>query len=150
MNEDEINIIAYNYVGYIKIYKDIIYPADSNESDIIYNQSGVDRRIFSGYINFPKVEESTFFYMRAFLLTLMKDVPCKEDIHSLIKIFSYCDEQSYLIQKLVLGLNSNSSGFVFNGLKEKIGEFYLYENIDDLLFYDGREAVYNKIIQKDR
>ena len=30
MDEDEINIIAYNYVGYIKLKKDIIFPADDN------------------------------------------------------------------------------------------------------------------------
>ncbi|EKP55232.1 hypothetical protein ACSR4G_18610 [Acinetobacter baumannii] len=53
MDEDEINIIAYNYVGYIKLKKDIIFPADDNKNDVIYNQSGVNRRVFSGYVSFP-------------------------------------------------------------------------------------------------
>lgn len=143
MNEDEINIIAYNYVGYIKLYKDIIFPADSNENDITYNQSGVNRRIFSGYISFPEVEINTLFYMKAFLLTLTVDIPCNEEIHSLIKIFSYCENQSSLIEKLSLGLKSNSKGLVFNGLKEIIGDFYLFKKIDELFFYDGREEAYN-------
>ncbi|SSQ07274.1 Uncharacterised protein [Acinetobacter baumannii] len=47
MDEDEINIIAYNYVGYIKLKKDIVFPADGNKNDVIYNQSGVNRRVFS-------------------------------------------------------------------------------------------------------
>ncbi|KJH60538.1 hypothetical protein D3C81_295070 [compost metagenome] len=144
MNEDEINIIAYNYVGYIKLYKDIIFPTDRNENDVIYNQSGVNRREFSGYISFPEVENNTLFYMKAFLLTLTVDIPCKEEIHSLIKIFSYCENQSSLINKLSLGLKSNSKGLVFNGLKEIIGDFYLFEKIDDLFFYDGREEYYKK------
>ncbi|WP_133747800.1 hypothetical protein [Acinetobacter sp. 3664] len=144
MNEDEINIIAYNYVGYIKLYKDIIFPTDGNENDVIYNQSGVNRREFSGYISFPEVENNTLFYMKAFLLTLTVDIPCKEEIHSLIKIFSYCENQSSLIEKLSLGLKSNSKGLVFNGLKEIIGDFYLFEKIDDLFFYDGREEYYKK------
>jgi len=143
MDEDEINIIAYSYVGYIKLNKDIIFPADSNKNYIIYNQSGVNRRIFSGYISFPEVEKNTLFYMKAFLLTLTVDIPCKEEIHSLIKIFSYCENHSLLIEKLSLGLKSNSKGFVFNGLKEIIGDFYLLEKIDDLFFYDGREESYN-------
>ncbi|WP_017389776.1 hypothetical protein [Acinetobacter calcoaceticus] len=144
MNEDEINIIAYNYVGYIKLYKDIVFPTDRNENDVIYNQSGVNRREFSGYISFPEVENNTLFYMKAFLLTLTVDIPCKEEIHSLIKIFSYCENQSSLINKLSLGLKSNSKGLVFNGLKEIIGDFYLFEKIDDLFFYDGREEYYKK------
>ncbi|EHU2144401.1 hypothetical protein [Acinetobacter baumannii] len=138
MDEDEINIIAYNYVGYIKLKKDIIFPADSNKNDIIYNQSGVNRRVFSGYVSFPEVEKNTLFYMKAFLLTLNVDIPCKEEIHSLIKIFSYCENHSSLIEKLSLGLKSNSKGLVFNGLKEVISDFYLLEKIDDLFFYDGR------------
>lgn len=144
MNEDEINIIAYNYVGYIKLYKDIIFPTDGNENDVIYNQSGVNRREFSGYISFPEVENNTLFYMKAFLLTLTVDIPCKEEINSLIKIFSYCENQSSLINKLSLGLKSNSKGLIFNGLKEVIGDFYLFEKIDDLFFYDGREEYYKK------
>ena len=32
------------------------------------------------------------------------DIPCKEEIHSLIKIFSYCENHSSLIEKLSLGL----------------------------------------------
>lgn len=143
MDEDGINIVAYNYVGYIKLNKDIIFPADGNENDIIYNQSGVDRRVFSGYVSFPEVEKNTLFYMKAFLLTLTVDIPCKEEIHSLIKIFSYYENHSLLIEKLSLGLKSNSKGFVFNGLKEIIGNFYLLEKIDDLFFYDGREEPYN-------
>jgi len=143
MNEDEINIIAYNYVGYIKLYRDIIFPTDGNENDVIYNQSGVNRRIFSGYVSFPEVEKNTLFYMKAFLLTLSVDIPCKEEIHSLIKIFSYCESHSSLIEKLLLGLKSNSKGLIFNGLKEIIGDFYLFEKIDDLFFYDGREEAYN-------
>ncbi len=144
MDKDEIDIIAYSYVGYIKLNKDIIFPADGNENDIIYNQSGVNRRVFSGYVSFPEVEKNTLFYMKAFLLTLTVDIPCKEEIHSLIKIFSYCETHSLLIEKLSLGLKSNSKGFVFNGLKEIIGDFYLLEKIDDLFFYDGREESYNK------
>lgn len=144
MNEDEINIIAYNYVGYIKLYKDIIFPTDRNENDVIYNQSGVNRREFSGYISFPEVENNTLFYMKAFLLILTVDIPCKEEIHSLIKIFSYCENQSSLINKLSLGLKSNSKGLVFNGLKEIIGDFYLFEKINDLFLYDGREKYYKK------
>lgn len=143
MDEDGINIVAYDYVGYIKLNKDIIFPADGNENDIIYNQSGVDRRVFSGYVSFPEVEKNTLFYMKAFLLTLTVDIPCKEEIHSLIKIFSYYENHSLLIEKLSLGLKSNSKGFVFNGLKEIIGNFYLLEKIDDLFFYDGREEPYN-------
>lgn len=143
MDEGGINIVAYNYVGYIKLNKDIIFPADGNENDIIYNQSGVDRRVFSGYVSFPEVEKNTLFYMKAFLLTLTVDIPCKEEIHSLIKIFSYYENHSLLIEKLSLGLKSNSKGFVFNGLKEIIGNFYLLEKIDDLFFYDGREEPYN-------
>lgn len=150
MNEDEINIIAYNYVGYIKLYKDIIFPTDGNENDVIYNQSGVNRREFSGYISFPEVENNTLFYMKAFLLTLTVDIPCKEEIHSLIKIFSYCENQSSLINKLSLGLKSNSKGLIFNGLKEVIGDFYLFEKIDDLFFYDGREELYNNFFKNDK
>lgn len=146
MNEDEINIIAYNYVGYIKLYKDIIFPADGNKNDIIYNQGGVNRRIFSGYISFPEVEINTLFYMKAFLLTLTVDIPCNEEIHSLIKIFSYCENQSSLIEKLSLGLKSNSKGLVFNGLKEIIGDFYLFKKIDELFFYDGREEGCNSFL----
>ncbi|EMB4098375.1 hypothetical protein U8642_003390, partial [Acinetobacter baumannii] len=78
MDEDEINIIAYNYVGYIKLKKDIIFPADDNKNDVIYNQSGVNRRVFSGYVSFPEVKKNTLFYMKAFLLTLTVDIPCKE------------------------------------------------------------------------
>ncbi|QFH46605.1 hypothetical protein FR761_15525 [Acinetobacter baumannii] len=48
--------------------------------------------------------------MKAFLLTLTVDIPCKEEIHSLIKIFSYCENHSSLIEKLSLGLKSNSKG----------------------------------------
>lgn len=144
MNEDEINIIAYNYVGYIKLYKDIIFSTDGNGNDVIYNQSGVNRREFSGYISFPEVEINTLFYMKAFLLTLTVDIPCNEEIHSLIKIFSYYENQSSLIEKLSLGLKSNSKGLIFNGLKEIIGDFYLFEKIDDLFFYDGREEYYKK------
>ncbi|WP_024436126.1 hypothetical protein, partial [Acinetobacter baumannii] len=70
--------------------------------------------------------------MKAFLLTLNVDIPCKEEIHSLIKIFSYCENHSSLIEKLSLGLKSNSKGLVFNGLKEVISDFYLLEKIDDL------------------
>lgn len=150
MGDDEINIIAYNYVGYIKLNKDIIFPADGNENDIIYNQSGVNRRVFSGYISFPEVEKNTLFYMKAFLLTLTVDIPCKEEIHSLIKIFSYCENHSLLIEKLSLGLKSNSQGFVFNELKEIIGDFYLLEKIDDLFFYDGREESYNIFFKNDK
>ncbi|AMX20630.1 hypothetical protein IEC338SC_3528 [Acinetobacter pittii] len=149
MDEDEINIIAYNYVGYIKLNKDIIFHANGNENDIIYNQSGVNRRVFSGYVSFPEIEKNTLFYMKAFLLTLTVDIPCKEEIHSLIKIFSYCENHSSLIEKLSLGLKSNSKGLVFNGLKEIIGDFYLFEKIDDLFFYDGREESYN-IFFKDK
>ncbi|MBJ8438015.1 hypothetical protein [Acinetobacter lactucae] len=147
MDEDEINIIAYNYVGYIKLKKDIFFPGDGNKNDVIYNQSGVNRRIFSGYVSFPEVEKNTLFYMKAFLLTLTVDIPCKEEIHSLIKIFSYCESHSLLIEKLSLGLKSNSKGFVFNGLKEIIGDFYLLEKIDDLFFYDGREESYNNFFK---
>ena len=143
MDEGGINIVAYNYVGYIKLNKDIIFPVECNENDIIYNQRGVDRRVFSGYVSFPEVEKNTLFYMKAFLLTLTVDIPCKEEIHSLIKIFSYYENHSLLIEKLSLGLKSNSKGFVFNGLKEIIGNFYLLEKIDDLFFYDGREEPYN-------
>ncbi|MGN2485522.1 hypothetical protein [Acinetobacter calcoaceticus] len=150
MNEDEINITAYNYVGYIKLNKDIIFPADGNKNDVIYNQSGVNRRVFSGYVSFPEVENNTLFYMKAFLLTLTVDIPCKEEIHSLIKIFSYCDNHSSLIEKLSLGLKSNSKGLIFNGLKEIIGDFYLFEKIDDLFFYDGREELYNNFFKNDK
>ncbi|MDV7552932.1 hypothetical protein R4530_12230 [Acinetobacter baumannii] len=129
MDEDEISIIAYNYVGYIKLKKDIIFPADDNKNDVIYNQSGVNRRVFSGYVSFPEVEKNTLFYMKAFLLTLTVDIPCKEEIHSLIKIFSYCENHSSLIEKLSLGLKSNSKGLVFNGFKEVIGDFYLLEKL---------------------
>ncbi|MEI1682174.1 hypothetical protein V8P49_13240 [Acinetobacter baumannii] len=147
MDEDEINIIAYNYVGYIKLNKDIIFPAGGNKNDIIYNQSGVNRRIFSGYVSFPEVEKNTLFYMKAFLLNLTVDIPCKEEIHSLIKIFSYCENHSLLIEKLSLGLKSNSKVFIFNGLKEIIGDFYLLEKIDDLFFYNGREESYNNFFK---
>ncbi|WP_335973875.1 hypothetical protein [Acinetobacter calcoaceticus] len=150
MDEDEINIIAYNYVGYIKLYKDIIFPVERDKSDVIYNQSGVNRRIFSGYVSFPEVEKNTLFYMKAFLLTLTVDIPCKEEIHSLTKIFSYCENHSSLIEKLSLGLKSNSKGLVFNGLKEIIGDFYLFEKIDDLFFYDGREELYNNFFKNDK
>ncbi|MDO7412487.1 hypothetical protein Q5X48_11765 [Acinetobacter baumannii] len=150
MDEDEINIIAYNYVGYIKLKKDIIFPADDNKNDVIYNQSRVNRRVFSGYVSFPEVEKNTLFYMKAFLLTLTVDIPCKEEIHSLIKIFSYCKNHSSLIEKLSLGLKSNSKGLVFNGLKEVIGDFYLLEKIDDLFFYDGREELYNNFFKNDK
>ncbi|MGQ1269467.1 hypothetical protein ACT4WI_15650 [Acinetobacter baumannii] len=74
------------------------------------------------------------------MLTLTVDIPCKEEIHSLIKIFSYCENHSSLIEKLSLGLKSNSKGLVFNGLKEVIGDFYLLEKIDDLFFYDGERS----------
>lgn len=144
MDEDKINIIAYNYVGYIKLKKDIIFPADGNKIDVIYNQSGVNRRVFSGYVSFPEIEKTSLLYMKAFLLTFTADIPCKEEIHSLIKIFSYCENHSSLIEKLSLGLKSNSKGLVFNGLKEIIGDFYLFEKIDDLFFYDGREEYYKK------
>lgn len=150
MDEDEINIIAYNYGGYIKLKKDIIFPADDNKNDVIYNQSGVNRRVFSGYVSFPEVEKNTLFYMKAFLLTLTVDIPYKEEIHSLIKIFSYCENHSSLIEKLSLGLKSNSKGLVFNGLKEVIGDFYLLEKIDDLFFYDGREELYNNFFKNDK
>lgn len=150
MDGDEINIIAYSYVGYIKLNKDIIFPAGGNKNDIIYNQSGVNRRVFSGYVSFPEVEKNTLFYMKAFLLTLTVDIPCKEEIHSLIKIFSYCENHSLLIEKLSLGLKSNLKGFVFNGLKEIIGDFYLLEKIDDLFFYDGREESYNIFLKNDK
>ncbi|MDV7559114.1 hypothetical protein R4576_07725 [Acinetobacter baumannii] len=150
MDEDEINIIAYNYVGYIKLKKYIIFPADDNKNDVIYNQSGVNRRVFSGDVSFPEVEKNTLFYMKAFLLTLTVDIPCKEEIHSLIKIFSYCENHSSLIEKLSLGLKSNSKGLVFNGLKEVIGDFYLLEKIDDLFFYDGREEFYNNFFKNDK
>ncbi|MEI1689075.1 hypothetical protein V8P55_12390 [Acinetobacter baumannii] len=147
MDEDEINIMAYNYVGYIKLNKDIIFPAGGNKNDIIYNQSGVNRRIFSGYVSFPEVEKNTLFYMKAFLLNLTVDIPCKEEIHSLIKIFSYCENHSLLIEKLSLGLKSNSKVFIFNGLKEIIGDFYLLEKIDDLFFYNGGEESYNNFFK---
>lgn len=147
MDEDEINIIAYNYVGYIKLKKDIVFPVDGNKNDVIYNQSGVNRRVFSGYVSFPEIEKNTLFYMKAFLLTLTVDIPCKEEIHSLIKIFSYCENHSSLIEKLPLGLKSNSKGLIFNGLKEIIGDFYLLEKIDDLFFYDGREESYNNFLK---
>lgn len=150
MDEDEISIIAYNYGGYIKLKKDIIFPADDNKNDVIYNQSGVNRRVFSGYVSFPEVEMNTLFYMKAFLLTLTVDIPCKEEIHSLIKIFSYCENHSSLIEKLSLGLKSNSKGLVFNGLKEVIGDFYLLEKIDDLFFYDEREELYNNFFKNDK
>ena len=81
------------------------------------------------------------------MLTLTVDIPCKEEIHSLIKIFSYCENHSSLIEKLSLGLKSNSKGLVFNGLKEVIGDFYLLEKIDDLFFYDGREELYNNFLK---
>ncbi|MFV7444203.1 hypothetical protein ACNPMZ_16010 [Acinetobacter pittii] len=149
MDEDEINIIACNYIGYIKLNKDIVFPVDGNKNDVIYNQSGVNRRVFSGYVSFPEIEKNTLFYMKAFLLTLTVDIPCKEEIHSLIKIFSYCENHSSLIEKLSLGLKSNSKGLIFNGLKEIIGDFYLFEKIDDLFFYDGREESYN-IFFKDK
>ncbi|MDR9527801.1 hypothetical protein RJC67_01785 [Acinetobacter baumannii] len=130
MDEDEISIIAYNYVGYIKLKKDIIFPADDNKNDVIYNQSGVNRRVFSGYVSFPEVEKNTLFYMKAFLLTLTVDIPCKEEIHSLIKIFSYCENHSSLIEKLLLGLKSNSKGLVFNGaLLHKPSIKSLFSNI---------------------
>lgn len=147
MDEDEINIIAYNYVGYIKLKKDIVFPVDGNKNDVIYNQSGVNRRVFSGYVSFPEIEKNTLFYMKAFLLTLTVDIPCKEEIHSLIKIFSYCENHSSLIEGLSLGLKSNSKGLVFNGLKEIIGNFYLLGKIDDLFFYDGREESYNNFFK---
>ncbi|MEB3863868.1 hypothetical protein MSG66_07480 [Acinetobacter sp. IK31] len=150
MGEDEINIIAYNYLGYIKLNKDITFPVERNKNDVIYNQSGVNRRIFSGYVSFPKIEKNTLFYMKAFLLTLTVDIPCKEEIHSLIKIFSYCENHSLLIEKLSLGLKYNSKGLVFNGLKEIIGDFYLFEKIDDLFFYDGREELYNNFFKNDK
>lgn len=150
MDEDEINIIAYSYVRYIKLNKDIVFPAGGDENDIIYNQSGVNRRVFSGYVSFPEVEKNTLFYMKAFLLTLAVDIPCKEEIHSLIKIFLYCENHSLLIEKLSLGVKSNSKGFVFNGLKEIIGDFYLLEKIDDLFFYDGREESYNIFLKNDK
>ncbi|CAI3159197.1 hypothetical protein MWMV7_MWMV7_03134 [Acinetobacter calcoaceticus] len=150
MDEDEINIIAYNYLGYIKLNKDITFPVERNKNDVIYNQSGVNRRVFSGYISFPEVEKNTLFYMKAFLLTLTVDIPCKEEIHSLIKIFSYCDNHSSLIEKLSLGLKSNSKVLIFNGLKEIIGDFYLFEKIDDLFFYDGREELYNNFFKNDK
>ncbi len=63
------------------------------------------------------------------MLTLTVDIPCKEEIHSLIKIFSYCENHSSLIEKLSLGLKSNSKGLVFNGFKEVIGDFYLLEKL---------------------
>ncbi|MES5714462.1 hypothetical protein J7D37_14290 [Acinetobacter baumannii] len=88
--------------------------------------------------------------MKAFLLTLTVDIPCKEEIHSLIKIFSYCENHSSLIEKLSLGLKSNSKGLVFNGLKEVIGDFYLLKKIDDLFFYDGREELYNNFFKNDK
>ncbi|WP_416041092.1 hypothetical protein [Acinetobacter lactucae] len=123
---------------------------DGNKNDVIYNQSGVNRRVFSGYVSFPEVKKNTLFYMKAFLLTLTVDIPCKEEIHSLIKIFSYCESHSLLIEKLSLGLKSNSKDFVFNGLKEIIGDFYLLEKIDDLFFYDGREESYNNFFKNDK
>ncbi|RSN91246.1 hypothetical protein [Acinetobacter pittii] len=147
MDEDEINIIACNYIGYIKLKKDIVFPVDGNKNDVIYNQSGVNRRVFSGYVSFPEIEKNTLFYMKAFLLTLTVDIPCKEEIHSLIKIFSYSENHSSLIERLSLGLKSNSRGLVFNGLKEIIGDFYLLEKIDDLFFYDGREESYNNFFK---
>ncbi|MFG4787385.1 hypothetical protein ACF0B1_04085, partial [Acinetobacter baumannii] len=68
----------------------------------------------------------------------------------LIKIFSYCENHSSLIEKLSLGLKSNSKGLVFNGLKEVIGDFYLLEKIDDLFFYDEREELYNNFFKNDK
>ncbi|KRJ22270.1 hypothetical protein APC81_04595, partial [Acinetobacter baumannii] len=58
---------------------------------------------------------------------------------------SYCENHSSLIEKLSLGLKSNSKGLVFNGLKEVTGDFYLLEKIDDLFFYDGRALLHKPI-----
>ena len=82
-------MFQWSYVYFTTIYCQIIFSADGNKNDIIYNQSGVNRRVFSGYVSFPEVEKNTLFYMKAFLLTLTVDIPCKEEIHSLIKIFCF-------------------------------------------------------------
>ncbi|HGP3327552.1 Uncharacterised protein [Acinetobacter baumannii] len=150
MDEDEINIIAYNYVGYIKLKKILFFLLMIIKMMLFITKVESIGEFFSGYVSFPEVEKNTLFYMKAFLLTLTVDIPCKEEIHSLIKIFSYCENHSSLIEKLSLGLKSNSKGLVFNGLKEVIGDFYLLKKIDDLFFYDGREELYNNFFKNDK
>lgn len=148
MDEDKIDIKISNYIGYIKVYKDIDLSTDtkSNKSDIVDNQSGVERRFFSGYITFPKVEHETFLYMRAFLLTLTVDIPGNEDIHSLIRLFAFNEVQASLLKRIVFGLESY--GIIYNGLNTVIGELYLCQEADAQMFYDGRESKYLKYIAK--
>ncbi len=89
MKEDQVDINIRNYIGYIKLYKKVCVPKEAkiNKSDIIDSQSGIERRLFSGYISFGKGGCENMLYMRSFLLTLTEDIPDKEYIHALIKIF---------------------------------------------------------------
>ncbi len=38
----------------------------------------------------------------------------------------------------------SENGIIYNGLKQAVGEFYLYQEIDDQIFIDGRESKYIK------
>ena len=60
MDEDEINIIAYNYVGYIK-KKDIIFPADDNKMMLFITKVESIGEFFSGYVSFPKLKRTLYF-----------------------------------------------------------------------------------------
>ncbi|WP_017395028.1 hypothetical protein [Acinetobacter haemolyticus] len=147
MKEDQVDVNIRNYIGYIKLYKEVCVPKEAkiNKSDIIDSQSGIERRLFSGYISFEKYGFENMFYMRSFLLTLTADIPDKEYIHALIKIFFFDKNQFYLIDKKVFDVSEN--GIIYNGLKQAVGEFYLYQEVDDKIFTDGRESKYIKYIK---
>lgn len=151
MDEDNIDININCFVGYIKLYTDVCIPKDSkfNRNDIIGNQSGIERRFFSGYFFFEKYNQEKTFYMKANLLTLDENIPGGEYIHALIKLFSYTQSQIDFLNNVVLRRMLNGDvfdGTVLNGLKENIGEFQLYNKIEEEVFFDGREESYFKFL----
>lgn len=71
MDEDEINIIAYNYVGYIKLKKILFFLLMIIKMMLFITKVESIGEFFSGYVSFPEVEKNTLFYMKAFCLLLL-------------------------------------------------------------------------------
>lgn len=150
MSEDNVYIQTSYFAGYIKLYKDIYIPRDLkfNRDDVIGNQSGIERRFFSGYFLFTDESQEKIFYMRSYLLTLDENIPGNEYIHSLIQLFAYTESQNYFLNNISFDLKSG--GTILNGLKENIGEFYLDSKVGEEIFFDGREEIYLKYLGKSK
>ncbi|MBU0399527.1 hypothetical protein [Acinetobacter baumannii] len=61
MDEDEISIIAYNYVGYIKLKKDIVFPADNIKMMLFITKVESIGEFFLDMLAFPKLKRTLYF-----------------------------------------------------------------------------------------